>query len=64
MDATIIYLKDKPDGTVEVSLELIGNPDKSFKIGKVVAENMQDLDYTVFNVNNEFTMMPPTDRLQ
>ena len=64
MDATIIYLKDKPDGTVEISMELIGNPNRSFKIGKVVAENIQELDYAVFNVNNEFTMMPPTDRLQ
>jgi hypothetical protein len=64
MDATIIYLKDKPDGTVEVSLELIGEPNRSFKIGKVIAENMQELDYTVFNMDNEFTMMPPTDRLQ
>jgi hypothetical protein len=64
VDATIIYLKDKPDGTVEVSLEIIGNPDRSFKIGKVVAENMQELDYTRFNPINEFTMMPPTDRLQ
>ena len=64
MDATIIYLKDKPDGTVEISMELIGNPNRSFKIGKVVAENIQELDYAVFNVNNEFTIMPPTDRLQ
>ena len=64
MNATIIYLKDKPDGTVEVSLEIIGDPVRSFKIGKVVAENMQELDYAVFNVNNEFTRMPPTDRLQ
>ena len=64
MNATIIYLKDKPDGTVEVSLEIIGDPVRSFKIGKIVAENMQDLDYAVFNVNNEFTMMPPTNLLQ
>ena len=64
MNATIIYLKDKPDGTVEVSLEIIGNPDRSFKIGKVVAENMQELDYTRFNVNNEFTAMPPSNQLQ
>jgi hypothetical protein len=64
VDATIIYLKDKPDGTVEVSLEIIGNPDRSFTIGRVVAENMQDLDYTRFNVNNEFTMMPPSNQLQ
>jgi hypothetical protein len=64
VDATIIYLKDKPDGTVEVSLEIIGNPDRSFKIGKVVAENMQELDYTRFNVNNEFTVMPPSNQLQ
>lgn len=64
MDATIIYLKDKPDGTVEVSLEIIGNPDRSFKIGKIVAENMQELDYTRFNVNNEFTVMPPSNQLQ
>ena len=64
MDATIIYLKDNPDGTVEVSLEVIGNPDRSFKIGRVVAENMQDLDYTRFNPINEFTMMPPSNQLQ
>lgn len=64
MDATIIYLKDKPDGTVEVSMELIGDPVRSFKIGRVIAENMQELDYAVFNVDNEFTMMPPTNRLQ
>jgi len=64
VDATIIYLKDKPDGTVEVSLEIIGNPDRSFKIGKIVAENMQELDYTRFNVNNEFTVMPPSNQLQ
>jgi hypothetical protein len=64
MDATIIYLKDKPDGTVEVSLEIIGDPDRSFKIGRSVAENMQDLDYTRFNPVNEFTMMPPSNQLQ
>jgi hypothetical protein len=64
MDATIIYLKDNPDGTVEVSLEVIGNPDRSYKIGRVVAENMQDLDYTRFNPINEFTMMPPSNQLQ
>jgi len=57
-------LEDKPDGTVEVSLEVIGNPDRSFKIGRVVAENMQDLDYTRFNPINEFTMMPPSNQLQ
>lgn len=64
MDATIIYLKDKPDGTVEVSMELIGKPDRSFQIGKVIASNMEELDYAIFNMENEFTMMPPTDRLQ
>jgi len=45
-------------------MELIGDPVRSFKIGRVIAENMQELDYAVFNVDNEFTMMPPTDRLQ
>lgn len=64
MNATIIYLKDKPDGTVEVSMEIIGKPDKSFTIGRLIAENMNDLDYTVFNAHNEFTMMPPSERLQ
>lgn len=64
MNATIIYLKDKPDGTVEVSMELIGDPTRSFTIGKVIATNMEELDYAVFNMDNEFTMMPPTDRLQ
>lgn len=64
MDASIIYLKDKPDGTVEISLELIGEPTRSFKIAKAIAVNMEELDYAVFNADNEFTMMPPTDRLQ
>jgi hypothetical protein len=64
VDASIIYLKDKEDGTVEVSLELIGSPTRSFTIAKVIATNMEELDYTVFNMSNEFTMMPPTDRLQ
>jgi hypothetical protein len=64
MNATIVYLKDKPDGTVEVSMEIIGDPTRSFTIGRVIAKNMEELDYTVFNMSNEFTMMPPTDRLQ
>jgi hypothetical protein len=64
VDATIIYLKDKPDGTVEVSMELIGRPDRSFTIAKVIATNMEELDYTIFNMDNEFTMMPPNDLLQ
>lgn len=64
MDACIIYLKDKPDGKVEVTLELIGNPDRSFTIGRAIAANMKELNYAVFNADNEFTMMPPSDRLQ
>jgi hypothetical protein len=64
MDATIIYLKDKPDGTVEVSMEIIGKPDRSKQIGIAIATNMQDLDYTVFNAHNEFSAMPPSLLLQ
>ena len=64
MDATIIYLKDKPNGTVEVTLEVIGDPRRSLKIARVIAENMDALDYTIFNVDNEFTQAPPSNRLQ
>ena len=63
MNATIIYLKDKENGTVEVVLELIGDPTRSFTIAKVVAENMSELNYMVFNASNEFTALPP-ERLQ
>jgi hypothetical protein len=59
MNATIIYLKDKPNGTVEVSLEIIGYPTRSFIIGKTIAQNMSELDYTIFNAFNEFTTPPP-----
>ena len=64
LNATIIYLKDNPNGTVDVSLELIGDPTKSYKIAKVVAVNMSELDYTIFNVDNEFTQSSPSPLLQ
>jgi hypothetical protein len=64
LNATIIYLKDNPNGTVDVSLELIGDPTKSYKIAKVVAVNMSELDYTIFNVDNEFTQSSPSSLLQ
>lgn len=64
LDATIIYLKDKPNGKVEVTLEIIGEPTKSWKIARAVAQNMDELDYTVFNVDNEFTQSSPSSHLQ
>jgi hypothetical protein len=64
MDAMIIYLKDKPNGKVEVCLEIIGKPDRAKKIGIAIAENMQEIDWAVFNVQNEFNAYPPTDLLQ
>ena len=64
MDATIIYLKDKPNGKVEVNLEIIGDPTRSLKIAKVIAMNLDQVDYTVFNAENEFTQNPPSNRLQ
>jgi hypothetical protein len=64
LNATIIYLKDNPSGTVDVTLEIIGEPTLSYKIAKVVAVNMSELDYTRFNVSNEFTQSSPSNQLQ
>ena len=63
MDATIIYLKDGKNGTVEASMELIGDPEQSFTVGKAAMESIALLHQTRF-VENEFTQMPPTDLMQ
>lgn len=63
MDATIIYLKDGKDGKIEVSMELIGDPSQSFLVGNAIVNNLYMLEKTVF-VNNEFTQIPPTTRVQ
>jgi hypothetical protein len=63
MDATIIYLKDGKDGKIEVSMELIGDPGQSFLVGNAIINNLYTLDHAVF-VNNEFTQIPPTTRVQ
>ena len=63
MDATIIYLKDGKNGTVEASMELIGDPEQSFTVGKAAMESIALLQQTRF-VENEFTQMPPTDLMQ
>lgn len=63
MDATIIYLKDGKNGTIEASMELIGDPVQSFAVGKAALERIALLQRTVF-VENEFTQDPPTDLVQ
>lgn len=63
MDATIIYLKDGKNGTIEASMEIIGDPLQSFTVGTAAMESIALLQQTVF-VENEFTQMPPTDLMQ
>ena len=63
MDATIIYLKDGKNGTIEASMEIIGDPMQSFTVGTAAMESIALLQQTRF-VDNEFTQMPPTDLMQ
>jgi hypothetical protein len=63
MDATIIYLKDGKNGTIEASMEIIGDPLQSFTVGTAAMESIALLQQTRF-VDNEFTQMPPTDLMQ
>jgi hypothetical protein len=58
MNATIIYLKDGKNGVVEVSMEIIGQPNQSFLLSKNIGEKLAELKITRF-CDNEFTQEPP-----
>jgi hypothetical protein len=63
LNATIIYLKDNDEGDVEVNMEIVGDPTRSFVIGNTIVNNIENLKEVVFR-ENEFSRMPPTNRLQ
>ena len=64
MDATIIYLKDKPEsGKVEVSVEIIGDPRQAFLLADAIMERLKETKDTIFVISNEF-VVPPSNRLQ
>ena len=63
LNATIIYLKDTDDGEVEVNVELVGYPSKSFALGNEIIEKVHEAKKVMF-ANNEFSRNPPSNRLQ
>ena len=62
MDATIIYLKDGKNGTIEASMEIIGDPLQSFTVGTAAMESIALLEQTRFR-DNEFTRPSPSNEL-
>lgn len=63
LNATIIYLKDAEDGEVEVNMELVGYPTKSFVLGNEIVAKVHEAKKVLF-AENEFSLMPPSNRLQ
>jgi len=63
LNACIIYLKDNEEGNVEVNMEIVGYPTRSFTIGHTIVNNIENLKEIIFR-DNEFNQMPPTNRLQ
>lgn len=63
MNACIIYLKDGENSTIEVVMELIGDPNQSFSLGKEIVEDIAELQGIVF-CDNEFSADCPTKMLQ
>jgi len=63
LNATIIYLKDAEDGEVEVNMELVGYPTKSFVLGNEIVARVHEAKKVLF-AENEFSQMPPSNRLQ
>lgn len=63
MNATIIYLKDGINFTIEVVVELIGEPQQSFMLSQEVIEMLAERQQTVF-CDNEFSADSPTQTLQ
>lgn len=63
LNACIIYLKDAEDGEVEVNMEIVGYPTKSFVLGQELVAKFHQEKKLLF-ADNEFSQMPPTNRLQ
>ena len=63
LNATIIYLKDTDDGEVEVNMELVGYPTNSFVLGNDIVGKVHEAKKVMF-ADNEFSRMPPSNRLQ
>jgi len=63
LNATIIYLKDTDDGEVEVNMELVGYPSKSFVLGNEIVGKIHEAKKFIF-ADNEFSRHPPSNRLQ
>ena len=63
LNACIIYLKDTEDGDVEVNMELVGYPTKSFVLGQEIVSKAHEAK-KLFYAENEFSQSPPSNRLQ
>jgi len=56
-------LKDTDDGEVEVNVELVGYPSKSFALGNEIVGKVHEAKKVLF-AENEFSRHPPSNRLQ
>jgi hypothetical protein len=63
LNAIIIYLKDNDFGDVEVNMELIGHPTKSYVLANEVVAKVHEAKKVLF-AENEFSRSPPSNRLQ
>jgi hypothetical protein len=63
LNATIIYLKDNDNGEVEINMELIGYPSKSYVLGNEIVGKIHEAKKVIF-AENEFSRHPPSNRLQ
>ena len=63
LNATIIYLKDNDNGEVEINMELVGYPSKSYVLGNEIVGRIHEAKKVVF-AENEFSRHPPSNRLQ
>ena len=63
MNATIMYFKDGNNSTIEVVVEIIGEPEQSFALSQEVIEMIAEKQKTVF-CDNEFSADSPTQTLQ
>jgi hypothetical protein len=63
LNATIIYLKDNDNGEVEINMELVGYPSKSYVLGNEIVGKIHEAKKVIF-AENEFSRHPPSNRLQ
>ena len=63
LNATIIYLKDNDNGEVEINMELVGYPSKSYVLGNEIVGKIHEAKKVIF-AENEFSRHPPSNRVQ